>query len=343
MAIMLPPTLQMVSDLSGVWFPNVNEDIIHAHSDVARVTNAGAERGAGGADTAVRGTSDSYKGMGATQLQSYWKETGNDTGHMAQISTAARVAPVALDGIGAVASGTKVAVGTVLSAAAVRLAYNSLLGPAAGPSTIQTLLATRNAGMRIVREVAEGIEKRLGPGMVQRLKGPLDRAAEKLRLPGGPGGPALAGAGHVRMPPPRTRNAFDENPGILQRGERGGGRGGGRGRTEAAQGLSKKEQEAVAAKEAGKPYDRRAFNAAEQKRKKSEKFAGDRNEQKRGRKEPAPKEPTQKEPAPKETRRERKARERQEQEAREAQQDGSNIADAGYNYPTRNSDGSRRW
>lgn len=282
MAIMLPPTLQTVCDLSGVWFPNVNEDIIHAHGDVARDANAGSESGAGGADTAVRSTSDSYKGEGATQLQSYWQENGNGAGHMAQISTAARVAPVALDGIGIVASGTKVVVGTVLSAAAVRLAYNALLGPAAGPSTIQTLLATRTAGMRIVREVAEGVEKRLAPGMVARLKGPLDRAAEKLRLPGGPGSPAFAGAGHARIPPARTRNAFDENPGILQRGEKGG-RGGGRGRTETTQGLNKKEQEAVAAKEAGKPYDRSAFNAAEQKRKKQEKFEGDRNAQKRGR------------------------------------------------------------
>lgn len=330
MALMLPPVLQTVSNLSGVWFPNVNEDIIHAHSDVARVANAGSERGVGGADTTVRSTSGSYTGAGSTQLQSYWRETGNETGHMAQISVAAKVAPVALDGIGGVATGTKIAVATVLSAATIRLAYNSLLGPAAGPSTIQTLLATRNAGMRIVREVAEGIEKRLGPVMMTRLKGPMDRAAEKLRLPGGPGGPAFAGAGHARIPSSRARNAFDENPGILQRK---GGRGGGRGRTETNQGLSKKEQEAVAAKEAGKPYDRAAFNSANQKRKREEKFEGDRNAQKRGR-------DTKDETPAKETRREKRARERRE---RQAQQDGSNIADQGYNGPTHNPDGSRRW
>ncbi|WP_329083573.1 MULTISPECIES: hypothetical protein [unclassified Streptosporangium] len=332
MAIMLPPTLQTVSDLSGVWFPNVNEDIIHAHGDVARVANAGSERGAGGADTAVRSTSDSYKGEGATQLQSYWQTTGNETGHMAQISAAAKVAPVALDGIGGVASGTKVAIATVLSAATVRLAYTSLLGPAAGPATIQTLLATRNAGMRIVREVAEGIEKRLGPGMIDRLKGPVDRAAEKLRLPGGPGSPAFAGAGHARIPPSRAGNAFDKNPGILQRG---GGRGGGRGRTEANQQLSKKEQEALEAKAAGKPYDRAAANSAEQKRKKEEKFQGDRNAQKRGR------EPSKEVPK-KETRREKRAREQREREELEAQQDGSNAADNGYNTEPFGPDGKRR-
>ncbi|MEV6866393.1 hypothetical protein AB0M44_36055 [Streptosporangium subroseum] len=341
MAIMLPPTLQTVSDLSGVWFPNVNEDIIHAHGDVARVANAGAERGAGGADTAVRSTSDSYKGEAATQLQSYQQTTGNETGHMAQISTAAKVAPVALDGIGGVASGAKVAIATVLSAAAVRLAYTSLLGPAAGPATMQTLLATRIAGMRIVREVAEGIEKRLGPGMMERLKGPVDRAAEKLRLPGGPGSPAFAGAGHARIPPPRAGKAFDENPGILQRGDKGG-RGGGRGRTEAKQPLSKAEQKALDAQKAGKPHDRAAFNSAMQKQNKEQKFQGDRNAQKRGRETPkeTPKETP--EPAKVETRRERKARERREQEELEAQQDGSNAADRGYNSEPFGPDGKRK-
>ena len=230
MAIMLPPTLQTVSDMSRVWFPNVNEDIIHAHGDAARAVNAHSDTAAGGADTAVRGTSGSYRGEGATQLQSYWQETGNETGHMAQISTAARIAPVALDGIGYVASGTKVAVGTVLAAGAVRLAYASLLGPGAGASTIQTLLATRNAGMKIVRELSEGIEKRLGPGMMQRIKGPLDRAAERLRPPGAPGSPALAGAGHAYIPTPRAASASEGN-GIarMARGNRrGGGDSGGR-------------------------------------------------------------------------------------------------------------------
>ncbi|MFD1496043.1 hypothetical protein [Streptosporangium lutulentum] len=331
--------LLTVSDLSGVWVPHVDEDIIHAHGDAARVANADSERGAGGADTAVRSTSDSYKGGAATQLQSYRQTMGDETGHMAQISTAAKVAPVALDGIGNVVSGTKVAIATVLSAATVRLAYTSLLGPGAGPATIQTLLATRNAGMRIVREVAEGIEKRIGPGMTERLKGPLDRAAEKLRLPGGPGSPALAGVGHARIPPPRARNAFDENPGILQRGGSKGGRGGGRGRTEADQPLSKNEEEAVKAKEKGLPYDRRAFNNAMQKHKKQEKFQGDRNAQKRGR---GPQEETSKETpvVPRaETRREKRARERQE---RQAQQDGSNAADTGYNSNPYGSDGKRK-
>ncbi|MFC7644423.1 hypothetical protein ACFQX6_29755 [Streptosporangium lutulentum] len=47
MAIMLPPMLLTVSDLSGVWVPHVDEDIIHAHGDAARVANADSERGRG--------------------------------------------------------------------------------------------------------------------------------------------------------------------------------------------------------------------------------------------------------------------------------------------------------
>ncbi|MEO3802363.1 hypothetical protein [Nonomuraea sp. B1E8] len=335
MAIMLPPALQTVSDLSGVWFPDVNEDIIHAHGDVARAANAGAEMGASGTDSTVRSTSDSYKGEGATQLQSYWQGTGNETGHMAQISSAARIAPVALDGIASVATGTKVAVGTVLSAAAIRLAYNSLLGPSAGLANVQTLLATRNAGMRIVREVAEGIEKRLGPGMIERLKGPVDRAAEKLRLPGGPGSPAFAGVGRAPIPPSRVGNAFDESPGILQRK---GGRGGGRGRTEASQGLSPAEQAAVEARKAGKPFDRKAYNSAKRKGIREEKFEGGRNAQKRGRGDGQGSDDQT--PPKKESRRERKKREEQERRERE---NGGNIADQGYNSPTHNPDGTRRW
>ncbi|NUR85159.1 MAG: hypothetical protein HOY71_13830, partial [Nonomuraea sp.] len=266
-----------------------------------------------------------YKGDGSTELQGYWQETGNESGHMAQISTASRVAPVALDGIGFVASGAKVVVASVLAAGAVRLAYSALLGPAAGASTLQTLLMTRNAGMRVGREVVEGVEKRLAPGMISRLKGPLDRAAERMRLPGGgPGSPAFAGAGHTRIP---ARRPIDENPGILQRG----GRGGGRGRTEASQALSKREQAAVDAQKAGKKYDRRDYNSAMQKQKKAEKFEGTRNAQKRGR-DNTPQQPgNNTQPPRRETRREKKAREREEARQQQQQSDTTNAADRGYN------------
>lgn len=282
MAIMLPPALQPITDMSGAYFPYVNEDIMHAHGAAVRVVNAGTDTATNQADTAVRNTTAAYQGEGATQLQNYWQETGNQTGHLSQITTASNIAPIALDGIANVATGAKAVAISVLAAGTVRLAYSTLLGPGAAASTIQTLLATRNASMKIVRELSEGIEKRLGPSMVQRIKGPLDRAAERLRPPGAPGSPALAGAGHAHFPTPKAGNAFDENPGILQRGGRGG-RGGGRGRTEANQDLTEEEQAALDAKNAGEPYDRGLFNRASKKADKEEKFQGDRNAQKRGR------------------------------------------------------------
>lgn len=48
--------------------------------------------------------------------------------------------------------------------------------------------------------------------------------------------------------------------------------------------LSAAEQEAVDNKNAGRPYDRAAYNSAMQKIKQAEKYDGDRNKQKRGRK-----------------------------------------------------------
>lgn len=45
--------------------------------------------------------------------------------------------------------------------------------------------------------------------------------------------------------------------------------------------LSEEEKQAVANEEAGRDYDRKAFNRAEQKRIQAEKYNGDRNKQKR--------------------------------------------------------------
>ncbi|MEU0871388.1 hypothetical protein [Nocardia brasiliensis] len=48
--------------------------------------------------------------------------------------------------------------------------------------------------------------------------------------------------------------------------------------------LSAEEQAAIDNKNAGKPYDKQAYNRAMQKIKQAEKYEGDRNKQKRGRK-----------------------------------------------------------
>jgi hypothetical protein len=283
MAMMLPPELDATLEAAGLWFPNVNEDEIRLDAEAARIVEAGTARASTGATTGVQAALSGYTGDSATQLASYWRETGTDSGHLAQAATAMRVAPVALDGLATVVTGTKVAVGTIAAIGTVRLAMALLSGgPFAGLSATASLLATRRAGVKVFREAAEGSGRVLAPAVTKRITRPMHDILDKLRPPGGGGGTALAGAGGPgRIPVSGLRDSFDRSPGIMQSR---GGRGGGRGRNESKANLSPEEQAAVDAKDAGQPYDRSVFNRAAQKEKKAEKFAGDRNAQKRGRK-----------------------------------------------------------
>ncbi|MFI7452009.1 hypothetical protein ACIBQX_31250 [Nonomuraea sp. NPDC049714] len=283
MAMMLPPELNTTLELAGLWFPNVNEDEIRLDADAARIVQAGTAQASAGATTGVQAALAGYTGDSATRLASYWQETGTDSGHLAQATTAMRVAPVALDGLATVVTGTKVAVGTIAAIGTVRLAMALLSGgPFAGLSATASLLATRRAGVKVFREAAEGSGRVLAPAVTKRVTQPMRDILDRLRPPGG-GRTALAGAGPGRMPASGLRDSFDRSPWIMQRGGKGG-RGGGRGRNESEANLSAEEQAAVDAKNAGQPYDRSVFNRAAQKEKKAEKFAGDRNAQKRGRK-----------------------------------------------------------
>ncbi len=282
MAMMLPPELNTTLELAGLWFPNVDEDEIRLDGEAARIVQAGTAQASTGATTGVQAALSGYTGDSATQLASYWQETGTGSGHLAQASTAMRVAPVALDGLATVVTGTKVAVGTIAAIGTVRLAMALLSGgPFAGLSATASLLATRRAGVKVFREAAEGSGRVLAPAVTKRITRPMHDILDKLRPPGG-GGTALAGAGGPgRIPTSGLRDSFDRSPWTMQSK---GGRGGGRGRTESNANLNAEEQAAVDAKNAGQPYDRSAFNKAAQKEKKAEKFAGDRNAQKRGRK-----------------------------------------------------------
>lgn len=282
MAMMLPPELNTTLELAGLWFPNVDEDEIRLDGEAARIVQAGTAQASTGATTGVQAALSGYTGDSATQLASYWQETGTGSGHLAQASTAMRVAPVALDGLATVVTGTKVAVGTIAAIGTVRLAMALLSGgPFAGLSATASLLATRRAGVKVFREAAEGSGRVLAPAVTKRITRPMHDILDKLRPPGG-GGTALAGAGGPgRIPTSGLRDSFDRSPWTMQSK---GGRGGGRGRTESKANLSPEEQAAVDAKNAGQPYDRSVFNRAAQKEKKAEKFAGDRNAQKRGRK-----------------------------------------------------------
>ncbi|WP_049563249.1 hypothetical protein [Nonomuraea sp. SBT364] len=282
MGIVLPPELHGVLELAGLPFPNIDEDEVRLDADAARVVQAHAAQSGAEADAAVVGSAAVYQGGSATELQSLWQETGNSSGHLAQAAAATRMAPVALDGMATVVTATKIAVGTVAAVGTVRLAMALLSGgPFAGFTATASLLATRKAGMKIYREAAEGTGRVLAPGLARRVTDPMRRILDNLRRPGGPGGTALAGAGPGRMPLRPQGNLFDSSPGILQRG---GGRKGGRGRSDSEANLSPEEQAAVNAKDSGQPYDRSIFNRAKAKERQAEKFSGDRNKQKRGRK-----------------------------------------------------------
>jgi len=285
MGVVLPPEVHFVLDLAGVPFPNVDEDLIRMDAAAVRTVESGTATAGARADATVRSSSAVYRGDSATELQGFWQAAGADSGHLAQAATAMRVAPVALDGMANVVTATKVAVGTVAAVAAVRLALAGLTPPPHGSvMSLATLLATRRAGTRIYREAFEGASRELAPGMARRVTDPMRRILQDLRRPGGPGGPALAGAGGPgRIPVSGFRDRLDDMPGIMQMA-RGGGRKGGRGRTEAQANLSPEEQAALDAKKKGQPFDAKAANRAAAKQRKAEKFAGDRNAQKRGRK-----------------------------------------------------------
>lgn len=285
MAITLPRELDTTLELAGLWFPNVNEDEIHADAHAARVVQAGTSLAGADADATVRGSTAVYRGESATALQSSWDANDNSSGHLAQATAAVKVAPVALDGLGTVVTATKIAVGTVAAVGTVRLLYAALAGgPAAGLTTTATLLAIRRAGTKVFRQAAEGTGRKMAPALTKRVTYPLREILEKLRPPRGPGGTALAGAGG-RLPGGRVPvqgRGFD-SPGILLKDKKSGGRGGGRGRTEAQANLSPTEQAAKDAKNAGQPYDQTAAKAAEAKERKAGKFSGLVNKQKRGR------------------------------------------------------------
>ncbi|MFB9627037.1 hypothetical protein [Nonomuraea helvata] len=284
MAIMLPPMLDTTLELAGLWFPNINEDEIHADAQAARVVQAGTTLAGAEADATVRGTSAVYRGESATEMQRSWQANDSNSGHLAQASSAMKVAPVALDGLGTVVTATKVAVGTIAAVGTVRLVYSALAGgPTAGLAQSLVLLAVRRAGTKVFRQAAEGSGRHLATGLRTLATRRLHEIMERLRPPGGPGGTALAGVGHGpgRMPLSTGKNAFDRSPGILQRGGRGG-RGGGRGgSTEGQANLNQAEQAALEAKQKGQPYDQKAAKAAESKQNKAQKFLGTRNAQKR--------------------------------------------------------------
>ncbi|GAA3829737.1 hypothetical protein GCM10022226_58240 [Sphaerisporangium flaviroseum] len=283
MGVTLPPWADGILDLAGVPWPNIDEDEIRKDARAWRTVLAASAPAAEGADrTVLRQTSGDYQGTSATALANHWRQTGGD-GHLSQAAGAGRFAPVVLEGAADVVTGTKVAVISQASVSAVKLATTLLAGgPLAIGTATATVLATRYAMGKILREAGEGGARVLAPGLARRVTEPLARILRNSRGPWG-GGPSLAGAGG----PARIPIGHNPLTGAGGGPPRGGlkldmGRGGGkRYGKQTAPRLSKQEQEELAKKAAGEPYDRRVVTKAERKLKQGEKFEGDRNEQKR--------------------------------------------------------------
>ncbi|WP_113701011.1 DUF4258 domain-containing protein [Nonomuraea lactucae] len=205
MGLTIPPELDAVLELAGLWFPNIDEDEMRADAAAARVVEAGTSLAALGAGTAMRDASAAYRGDSATALAGYWGDVGTGDGHLAQSSSAARMSPVWLEHTATVVTGAKVAVGTVAAVGAVRLAMALLSGgPFAGASATASLLATRHAGMKVLREAGEGSARILAPALRRRVTEPMQRILDNLRRPGGGPTPAFAGAGGRGLARPHT-------------------------------------------------------------------------------------------------------------------------------------------
>ncbi|MFD0885224.1 hypothetical protein ACFQ08_11780, partial [Streptosporangium algeriense] len=125
MGVTVPPQVDTMLSLLGVPWPNVDEDEIRKDADAWRTVLAGAEPTAAQTQATVQRTQQGYRGGSATELASYWEETG---GHLGQATSAVRSAPVVLDNTAWLATGVKLAVGTAAVYASVRVARALLIG-----------------------------------------------------------------------------------------------------------------------------------------------------------------------------------------------------------------------
>ncbi|MET8139166.1 DUF4258 domain-containing protein [Sphaerisporangium sp. NPDC005288] len=231
MDVMLPPWASGMLNMAGVPWPNISESKIRHEADSWRRLTAQSAASSEGADQVVRTTGADYKGASATALAGHWEKTGG-TGHLGLATRASSYAPVLLDGTATVVTGTKIAVISQAAAATVKLATSMLAGgPLALGTATATVLATRAAMGRILREAGEGGARVLAPGLARKVTEPLERILRNARGPMG-GAPALAGAGGrlgvrgaARVPGREAGNPLDDL--IMKMGKKKGGSGGG--------------------------------------------------------------------------------------------------------------------
>ncbi|WP_182898767.1 hypothetical protein [Microbispora sp. H10830] len=279
MGLMPPDWAQPIASL--VNYPKIDEADIRTEIRPWQVVQAGAASGGSGAEGEVRRLPGVYQGVSADAMRTNWTKTGT-TEHLRTAVGAAAYAPAVLEGTATAVTATKVAIITQAMAGATKLAATLVAGgPFAAASATAGLLATRYVMRKILREAEEGGARVLAPAVTRHITEPLERILKNTRGPFG-GGPSLAGAGgpHVPLRGAPVRTAGETGP-----------RGGvkldmGRSRKpysrQSGPELSSAEQQALDAKKAGQPYDRKAAKAAEQKVKTGEKLDGDRNAQKRG-------------------------------------------------------------
>ncbi|MER7129867.1 hypothetical protein [Streptosporangium saharense] len=239
MGVTVPPQVDMMLGLLGMPWPNIDEDEIRRDADAWRTVLAGAEPATAGTEATVTRTREGYRGDSATELASYWEETG---GHLGQAVAAARSAPVVLDNTAWLATGVKLAVGTAAVYASVRVARALLAGgPLGGAAATAEMYRTRALIGRLQREGAEGAGRVLTPALNRRVTERFRRILDNLRPPGGPPLALAGGRVPVRTVGPRAASPRDgmaqmgrsnnnaRSGGNGRRGGRRGGSGGGGG------------------------------------------------------------------------------------------------------------------
>ncbi|MEV0591343.1 hypothetical protein [Nonomuraea cavernae] len=215
MGVILPLWADGILALAGIPWPNIDEDELRLDADAWRTVLAGTSTAAAHADSTVAQTTSPavYQGDSATALAGYWEKTGGG-GHLNEAATAAKYAPVILDGGANVITATKVAVVSYAASCAVKLSATMLAGgPLALGTAAATVLGTRYAMGKVLKEAGEGGARVLAPGLARRVTEPLARILRNARGPWG-GGPPLALAGGPRLPTrlPRSRPTGVDGP-----------------------------------------------------------------------------------------------------------------------------------
>ncbi len=181
MAITLDPQVAGFLNLIGFPWPNDNEDEWRLEANDWRVVLAGSSAQGAAADETVRRTEQIYHGDSATQLATHWDRVGDGGGHISQATSAAKLAPVVLDGTANVVSAVKLAVGTQ-AAFGLTAATQALLfgGAAGGMLALARMQMTRHAVGKVALEGAEGTARGLAPVLRGRVTDTMRRIMKEM-------------------------------------------------------------------------------------------------------------------------------------------------------------------